>query len=100
MDPNAFAKEPGGLAASTPCAAYAGRPRNLRRADEEKHIASLTTVAAEDEEWVRRLLLAVQTVAANLEARDGAAAVVTNLGRYQDSKHLHVHVVSGSPRDT
>jgi hypothetical protein len=24
------------------------------------------------------------------------AAVLTNLGEYQDSKHLHVHVLSGA----
>jgi histidine triad (HIT) family protein len=66
----------------------------------KKHIASLTTVTAEDEEWVRRLLDVVQTVAADLERREGAASVVTNLGRYQDSKHLHVHVHSGGRRES
>ena len=60
-----------------------------------KHIGSLTTVGTEDEESVRRLLQVVQTLARIVERRDGEAAVVTNLGRYQDSKHLHVHVHSG-----
>ena len=27
----------------------------------------------------------------------GACRVLTNLGRYQDSKHLHFHVNSGDP---
>lgn len=61
----------------------------------KKHIGSLTTVTAEDEEWVRRLFGVVQTLARGVEEREGAAAVVTNLGAYQDSKHLHVHVHSG-----
>ena len=31
-----------------------------------------------------------------VEREHGAARVVTNLGRYQDSKHLHVHVGAGA----
>jgi histidine triad (HIT) family protein len=27
----------------------------------------------------------------------GACRVITNLGKYQDSKHLHFHVVYGQP---
>lgn len=60
-----------------------------------KHIASLTTATAEDEEWMRRLFLVVQTLARRLEQRDGAASVMTNLGQFQDSKHLHVHIHDG-----
>jgi histidine triad (HIT) family protein len=37
----------------------------------------------------------VRDVAATVEADFGAARVLTNLGAYQDSKHLHVHVSSG-----
>ena len=62
----------------------------------KRHIASFTTVAAEDEHDVRALLSVVQRLARAVEGRHGAAAVLTNLGRYQDSKHLHVHVHSGA----
>jgi len=48
---------------------------------------------------VRELLSVVQTLARDGEASTGAAGVLTNLGRYQDSKHLHVHVHSGPRRD-
>lgn len=61
----------------------------------KKHIASLTTATAEDEEPMRRLFLVVQNLARELEQRDGAASVLTNLGRFQDSKHLHVHIHNG-----
>ena len=61
----------------------------------KRHIASFTTVEAEDEPDVRALLSVVQRVAQRVEDEHGAAAVLTNLGRYQDSKHLHVHVHSG-----
>ncbi len=64
----------------------------------KRHIASFTTVTSADEPVVRRLLQVVQTIAAETERTTGAAAVLTNLGEYQDSKHLHVHVHSGPQR--
>lgn len=64
----------------------------------KRHIASFTTVTAADERDVRRLLEVVQRLARDVERAEGAAAVLTNLGTYQDSKHLHVHVSSGPAR--
>ena len=61
----------------------------------KRHVASLTTVTAEDEPDVRALFAAVCRVASDVEKAEGAAGVLSNLGRYQDSKHLHVHVYSG-----
>jgi histidine triad (HIT) family protein len=63
----------------------------------KRHLASLTTVGEEDEADLRALFAAVQRIAGTVEAAQGAAGVLTNLGRYQDSKHLHVHVFSGDP---
>jgi histidine triad (HIT) family protein len=37
-------------------------------------------------------------LAAEVAVQYGACRVVTNLGRYQDSKHLHFHVGFGDPR--
>ena len=62
----------------------------------KRHLASLTTLTADDEPLVRDLFAVVQRVAAQVESEHGAAAVLTNLGEYQDSKHLHVHVLSGA----
>ncbi len=62
-----------------------------------RHLASLTSLLPEDEPDVRALLAVVQRVALQVETTHGAAGVLTNLGRYQDSKHLHVHVYSGEP---
>jgi histidine triad (HIT) family protein len=61
----------------------------------KRHIASLTTVRTGDEPDIRALLVAVQQVARTVESAEGAAGVLTNLGGYQDSKHLHIHVYSG-----
>ena len=62
----------------------------------KRHVASLTTLAPEDEPLLAELLAVIRQVAARVTAEHGAARVITNLGAYQDSKHLHWHVVSGA----
>ena len=64
----------------------------------KRHIGSLTTITVDDEADVRALLAVVRDVAREIEGSHGAAGVLTNLGAYQDSKHLHVHVHSGDRR--
>ena len=64
----------------------------------KRHISSLTTIEPTDETDVRALLGVVREVAMAVEQSHGAAAVLTNLGAYQDSKHLHIHVHSGPRR--
>lgn len=64
----------------------------------KKHIASLSTVTTDDAQLMERLFTVVQSIARDVEESTGAAAVLTNLGRYQDSKHLHVHIHSGGLR--
>lgn len=61
----------------------------------KRHLASFTSVSESDESDLRALFAFVQRIARDVEIEHGAAAVLTNLGRYQDSKHLHVHVHSG-----
>lgn len=64
----------------------------------KQHVRSLTALTAADEPLVRELMSVVAEVAAQVERDHGAARVVTNLGAYQDSKHLHVHVGFGERR--
>ena len=42
-----------------------------------------------------KLLNVIRSIAAEVEREHGAARVLTKLGGYQDSKHLHFHVASG-----
>jgi histidine triad (HIT) family protein len=56
------------------------------------HVDSLLTV---DNELLVELLDVAKRVAAQVLAEKGAARVLTNLGEYQDSKHLHFHVYAG-----
>lgn len=61
----------------------------------KRHIASLTAATSADAGTLIALFEIVQRVAREVETREGAAAVLTNLGTYQDSKHLHIHIHSG-----
>ncbi len=57
------------------------------------HVGSLLTI--DDNDLLIELIDAVKKVAAMVVKEKGAARVLTNLGDYQDSKHLHFHVNSG-----
>jgi histidine triad (HIT) family protein len=61
----------------------------------KRHIASLLDLEPEDEPLLLEMLAVIRRVAAQVNAERGACRVVTNLGEYQDSKHLHWHVISG-----
>lgn len=65
----------------------------------KRHIASFTDVQPGQGADLLHLLGVVQQVAREVEQEEGSAAVLTNLGHYQDSKHLHVHVHSGPRRE-
>jgi histidine triad (HIT) family protein len=58
----------------------------------KQHVDSLLTV---DNELLLELMDVAKTVAAKVLEEQGAVRVLTNLGQYQDSKHLHFHVYSG-----
>ncbi len=59
----------------------------------KQHISSL--LAIEDDALLLELLRVVREVAKQVLAEHGGCRVLTNLGTYQDSKHLHWHVCSG-----
>ncbi|MEV0644632.1 HIT domain-containing protein [Phytomonospora sp. NPDC050363] len=61
------------------------------------HIPSLIDLGDAGVEALHEVLAVVRDVAARVTAEHGAARVLTNLGRYQDSKHLHFHVAGGDP---
>ena len=61
------------------------------------HIPSLIALRDEDDLLLVELMRVVRQVAARVVDEHGACRVVTNLGKYQDSKHLHWHVGSGQP---
>jgi histidine triad (HIT) family protein len=61
----------------------------------KKHIDSFLTLNMETE-FAIEFIKKVQDIARDVESQHGKARILTNLGHYQDSKHLHFHVASGS----
>jgi histidine triad (HIT) family protein len=63
----------------------------------KQHVPSLIDLGQGDEELLHEVLAMVRKIAGHVTREHGACRVLTNLGRYQDSKHLHFHVNSGEP---
>jgi histidine triad (HIT) family protein len=61
----------------------------------KKHIPSFTVRNEDDDEIVTELLKVVREIARKVELEKGECRIITNLGNYQDSKHLHFHICSG-----
>lgn len=61
------------------------------------HVPSFADLGEHDEETLLKVIRMAQKIAKQVTAEHGAAAVLTNLGKYQDSKHLHFHVSYGEP---
>jgi histidine triad (HIT) family protein len=61
------------------------------------HVPSLIDLGGADEALLHKVLAVVRRVADQVTREHGAARVLTNLGGYQDSKHLHFHVSCGDP---
>ena len=63
----------------------------------KRHIESFLTATPADYEMILELLSVVQQVAQQMVTNYGGAHIVTNVGKYQTSKHLHWHVGAGEP---
>ena len=63
----------------------------------KRHVGSLLTLGEEDRPLLLELIGVIQQVASQVVEENGACRVLTNLGEYQESKHLHWHVASGQP---
>jgi histidine triad (HIT) family protein len=63
----------------------------------KRHIPSLTDLGDHPLSIVHDVLEVVREIARSISNQYGACRVLTNLGDYQDSKHLHFHVVHGEP---
>ena len=63
----------------------------------KRHVGSLLTIDDDEVPLLLELLAVIRQVATKMVAEYGACRVLTNLGEYQESKHLHWHVCSGDP---
>lgn len=60
----------------------------------KRHISSLLDPGLTEAE-IMEIVGVLRSVASGVVSSTGACRLVTNLGDYQDSKHLHWHVVAG-----
>jgi histidine triad (HIT) family protein len=58
----------------------------------KKHVPSLIELT---DELANELLVVVKEIAKQVKDKHSACRVLTNLGGYQDSKHLHIHISNG-----
>lgn len=63
----------------------------------KRHVSSLLTLETSDDALLVELFAVIKQIAAQVVAQHGGARVLTNLGQYQDSKHLHFHINFGDP---
>jgi histidine triad (HIT) family protein len=61
------------------------------------HVASLIDLRGLEEEILIDLIQDLREISASVAKTQGGARVLTNLGCYQDSKHLHFHINHGTP---
>ncbi|WFB11363.1 HIT domain-containing protein [Streptomyces sp. LX-29] len=59
----------------------------------KEHVPSLTDLGNADESLIHEVVSLVREVAAGVEKEHGSCSITTNLGLYQESKHMHWHVV-------
>ena len=59
----------------------------------KQHTDSLLSL--KDPSLLNELLVVIQEIAADITEKHGGCRVITNLGKYQDSKHLHFHLCFG-----
>lgn len=62
----------------------------------KRHISSLLTLRENEADIFLELFEVIKKVSAEIVEKHGAARVLTNLGSYQESKHLHFHISSGA----
>jgi histidine triad (HIT) family protein len=58
----------------------------------KEHVPSLADLGDGGPALLTDVMMVAGQVAARVTAEYGACAVITNLGHYQESKHLHIHV--------
>ncbi len=63
----------------------------------KQHIASLIDLGDGGEPLLAAVMEVVRELAAEITARHGGCHVVTNVGVYQESRHLHFHLGAGAP---
>ncbi len=70
---------------------------SLLTLDDKRSGDPLLTLEEADDALLIEIFGVIKQIAARVVEEHGAARILTNLGEYQDSKHLHFHINSGAP---
>ncbi len=62
----------------------------------KRHINSLLALEPDENELLIEIFDVIKKIAAQVVDEHGGARVLTNIGEYQDSKHLHFHINYGA----
>jgi histidine triad (HIT) family protein len=61
----------------------------------KKHIESLIAFTEDDNDLLKELFDVIKTIATDITKEHGGARVLTNIGKHQNTKHLHFHISAG-----
>lgn len=59
----------------------------------KKHISSFIDVTEGDTTLMNELMMVIREVTSQITKEYGACKIITNLDSYQDTNHLHWHIV-------
>lgn len=60
----------------------------------KQHLVNLTDAS---DNLITEIFSVIKTIIRDMNLNDSNFRVITNGGEFQDSKHLHFHILSGSP---
>ena len=61
----------------------------------KKHIHDITHLTPEDNQLITEIINVSKDLASKLDLENKGARLVTNMGKYQETPHLHFHLISG-----
>ena len=63
-----------------------------------KHIHDLVHTDESDKELLSEILKVAKDLAVKLDIENKGARLITNMGKFQDTPHLHFHLISGEQK--
>ena len=61
----------------------------------KEHITDLVALEEEHKEIIWMIVGVAKNIIKDLNLKNNGVRLITNLGKYQDSPHLHFHLISG-----
>ena len=62
----------------------------------KQHIHDLLALSSKQYDLLIEIIIVVKKLAQDLDVEQKGARLITNMGKFQDTPHLHFHLVSGN----